>query len=339
MVTPYKTQPKKKNLLPDSPIDQFKQPDVTPSTLITPTPKVDISPGAQSPAPNVNKNSTGGVQVIRDETTGKLTGVIKPDGTTLFGISPKEVNFLARKYQGEITAPQGTTFADVKPLTKEEQFRQQILDEQLKENIKSSMQPVNVTSEQLAQVGQTPTVTDNYNNPLTRNILQNQQSRETINKIPVLNLLGKISDSLISIGGEEFKSSINSNIDSLPKLKAYLNDYSNKDNFKAVKKTKSDAKERINWAIQLANQPGNSDLAIETYNNALNELNRNAVQLKILSQDQKAYTDEVRLEMTDLETYMREVLPGKKLRMQNALIKPDPNYYDNSLNQVLMGGQ
>lgn len=282
-------------------------------------------------------------KVSRDE-QGNIQRLELPDGRSFSGLKPAEYLKLLEGYKGSSPAKAQ------QPITQQEKFQAAFDLQQSQESFMNAQQPIippNVTAEQLASVGQVDQSTvDILADPLNPSdqeraqILANQQARENINKIPIVNLLGKISNTALGVADKfapGVKEGLLNNIDSFPKLKAYLNDYSNKDQFRSVQADVKQAQQSINFAIALANQPGNSDLAIETYNNAVTQLRRAEKTLKILEQDPKAYVDNVKLERQELQNYLDNVQPGKDLRMRNALIKPDPNYYDNQINQIITG--
>lgn len=308
------------------------KPNLLPNTQPTPTPPPTMNKPLEAVKPqNTTPKPSPTLGPKYDQSTGKPGAFTYPDGRTIVGLSQKEIDFLNKKYS-DYKLP---------GLTQEQQIQAELDRAKLKQQIEAAQTPTNVTQDQLNQVGNIP-IQDTMDAPLTQAILANQQNRANINKIPIVNLLGKITNmgvAALDKAGKGSGTALMSNIDSFPKLKAYLNDYSNKDNFRAVNQDISSAQKNIRFAISLANQPGNSDLAIETYNNALAQLRRSERQLKLLERDPKAYIDDVKLKRSELESYMRDVVPGKTLQMQNALIKPDPTYYDNEVNQIITGGE
>ena len=50
----------------------------------------------------------GEMQVFRDERTGELSGVVKPDGTVLLGLSPEEIRDMAERRKQKTELPAGT---------------------------------------------------------------------------------------------------------------------------------------------------------------------------------------------------------------------------------------
>lgn len=89
-----------------------------------------------------------------------------------------------------------------------------------------------------------------------------------------------------------------------PKVKDFLTDYSNQDNFDSVKRNIQSADIAIAAAIIAASDPEYSKDAIFTYEEAMNKKRRSMEQLKLISQgDQKAYINNVKDELIKLQTY------------------------------------
>lgn len=237
--------------------------------------------------------NAGQVQIIRDSDTGKKTGIKLPDGRILNGISPKEVDFLERKYLGLTTSASGRPFADETTASQKQADMQQ-------QNL--MMNPL-IPQQQIEAAGSGQ---PNFNNTpvgardeLTSDIIEKNRMHDVIT--PAWGISGPdLLNIAPGIGQRIAKIVSGSN----PKVKDFLTDYSNQDNFDSVKRNIQSADIAIAAAIIAASDPEYSKDAIFTYEEAMNKKRRSMEQLKLISQgDQKAYINNVKDELIKLQTY------------------------------------
>lgn len=337
MVTPYKTQPKKKKDLLESPLSSSNSlnevtPPPKPSTpeTLTPTPKNDsVTPTA---TPKTQPTNT----FIRDQNTGQITGYIKPNGESVFGITQKEAQFLAKKYNPDTM---GLGFADTPKLTQEQQIQAEIDRSVMKQEMINAQTPQNLTPEQASNIGTFNQ--DIINNPdaLDASIQQNINYRNNPLDIPIgdkgllglsvpytnkvtglINQIPYVGTSLINALSQDRKT------------REYLQDYSNKDNLDSIRKDIGTANKQIADMITnakvTANTPEQVKAIKEIYNNAQSVKFKKIAQLKLIADnDQRAYTDTIKDDLTELYKYFDE---GGKFaddtELFAALNKPNPKY-------------
>lgn len=210
-------------------------------------------------------------------------------------------------------------------------------NQRLKEQMIAAQTPANVTAEQLGQVGQ-PIEANPFselNTGIERNIEKKQQSDQL--GILAANKYTAFAEKAIPFGiGSELMNFVSGQN---KELRNWLKEYSNEGNFKAVKDDIQNAQSNMRLAITIANQPGNSQDAIQTYNEALGRLEQANAQMKrIESEDQRAYVDEIKRKRIELENFLTYNVPDLNTKMRNALIKPDPNYYDTEVAKIVTGG-
>lgn len=106
-------------------------------------------PGVDQPLPDIQTEP----QIIRDEETGRKTGLVLPGGKSFLGINEKEVNALATGKQAE----RGGALAELEKGRQEEEALSQLEQEQAKELSKidalKSLQDQQDTATRLAQAG------------------------------------------------------------------------------------------------------------------------------------------------------------------------------------------
>jgi len=93
------------------------------------------------------------------------------------------------------------------------------------------------------------------------------------------------------------------------------------------------AKYNIKQAILLTNKGGDTSISLEGFNNAVAELRLAEARYKELSKDPYEWKTHIREKQVALNDYMTNVLPMMINRMQISMLKPDPSYIDNGLDE------
>lgn len=250
-------------------------------------------------------------KIIRDETTGMKTGITLPDGRTMVGISPKEVDFLERKYYGT-GEPLSNKFES------QNQSMQPVQSEKTPETLVSN----EVTPQDIQQVGQlnqeinpqTLLNTDEGIRKLYSDTLNNAMAREGNKGVVITDTLYNL------IPGGQYKKALINAITTNPDRKQYLSGYSNEDNMESVIKNLELTDKDIENAKTLASIPGYSKQAMETYRIAQAKKQLFYTQLKIIStKDQRAYTSKAKDQMVEIESYWQSGKINDDLEMQSRL--------------------
>lgn len=278
-------------------------------------------------------------QGLKNNTSGYV-GLELPDKKIFTG-SEEDANLIESYYRRK-------KLQEYAKQQKEAQIRDEEETKTMRKKIQEEMNPTkpNVTGEQLAQVGQT---SDLIKNPdeLTSNIQRNVERRtaeEQLGNIPVLGGIFQANKATDLLRGQEVLGlKPQAALDVLSQqnrdIRDYLQDYSNENNYKKILGNIQNAKDNIRLSIKAANQPGKSQDAITDYNAALSRLNLVNEQLKIIgSQDQRKYVDEIITKQEEIQNFLSHNVPQLNILMQNALIKPDPNYYDAEVEKIMSGG-
>lgn len=184
-----------------------------------------------------------------------------------------------------------------------------------------------LTPEEIAQVGSLDPETL-ANDPLSENIQRNIRERESLGTIydadgnlrtiPILpgRQINKVSGAIPS---GNIKNTIINLLSNSEAGRAYLSDYSNEDNFDKIKQNIDLSDDKISVAKDLASK-GFSNEAQKLYSEALAQKEKSRRQLKLIAEnDQRAYTQKVRLEMTELEVYFQDFKSNDDLEFINAL--------------------
>lgn len=265
---------------------------------------------------------------------------------------------LYRDIQANKKAPEGYhkagTYASdfKKPLTLEEQWQQELDTSAAKAKWMAEHTPTPdpaLNPELAAQIGQIdPNIANNPNDPVSQSIKENAAAYNRVDNLtnPLDRIaafpstINKVTGALgtVPIIGDVSRSVINI-LSTDRSAREYWNDYSNKDNYEAVKKNIGTADDQItksiNTAKQDANTPENQELAIKVYNGAMSQKYATMKQLQdIAANDQRAYTDKIRDDLIELELYFNGnpqlgIPSGKSLddeKMFNALNRPTPKY-------------
>ena len=281
--------------------------------------------------------------LIKRDAQGMITGVDLPNGDSFNGISADDVQKIVDQWNKLTVPPDNSRFAD---MTKEKQWAQELADKKAKEDFIASQTPPNVSQKQLQQVGVYNPSSSNDPNAaiLTKDILGNAMIRDyeskpytetgsSVSLIPPINKLAAFAGKLP--GGRELIAAMSTN----KKTRDYLSDFSNENNFKTVEDNVRNAQTNLRLAIKMANQPGESQEAITAYNDALARIDISIRQLKMIERnDQRAYVDDVKNKRVELENFLLYNVPVLNAQMKNALIKPDPGYYDSEVEKILGEG-
>jgi hypothetical protein len=299
----------------------------TPSTPVVDTPKVadfKANEAAKPTSQPKNKFPENTPQIIKDK-SGKITGVALPNGTVVRDISPSQVSKLVFDFNKKITPPVGSAVAGSKeaiPLTREQQIQQQIDDENLKKQLIAQQTPPNLSPEQVAQIGQIPQNTGidpltadiqrlafAHSNPLGKvaQDFQNTLAGDTNSpfRLPYVNKAVAFASAL------PYGTSIVNALSQDRATREYLQDYSQADNLGRIRSNIGTANTQIIDAINMAkfseNTPDKNKIAINIYNDALAKKRESIAQLKLIAQsDQRAYTDSIINDLTELERYFNE---------------------------------
>ena len=209
-------------------------------------------------------------------------------------------------------------------LSREQQLKADFEQSQADKAYIASLTPDVVSQEQISQVGD-PILSGLGATPRDtlqeQAILENQATSKLVSKVPIVNVAGKLFGGGIKFLNKQAGGSGNAvleKVNSIPALKAYLNDYSNESSFTKVQGDIIKAKQSIADAKDLATE-GNVDIAIETYNTAVSELRQAERKLKLLEGDQKDYVDNVKAARTELLNELIRVEKYHNVEMQNAL--------------------
>jgi hypothetical protein len=273
------------------------------------TPKTTPSPNGVNTNPDYNNYSrtSKGIKVLRDTDTGKMTGVITPDGRTLQGLSTREVDFLARKYAGQTTAPAGTTFAD-EVATNERMMEKSKAEEQsLMQDIPSVPEnTIDITKDNINYPSYDP-ITKTWSDTTTASILKNAKDQANMNKIPVFNILAKITGALPNeIAGTNVgttKKLILSLGKENSEFRRYINDYSNSENIGELDEQIVTSNAEIQSAIDLSKDVRYASESKALYETALSRKRRVYNSYKTLSKVSPNEYLKVKNQMTELETY------------------------------------
>jgi hypothetical protein len=109
--------------------------------------------------------------------------------------------------------------------------------------------------------------------------------------------------------------------------------YKDVDNAKGAEANYFNSKESINGAITLARRGGAQDLAETEFNNAKTGLYRTQKLYKSLEKNREWATD-IKDKQVELDYYINNVLPRKEAELRLALLKPNPDYIGDEVNQV-----
>ena len=158
----------------------------------------------------------------------------------------------------------------------------------------------------------------NTQDPLTSSIMQKNRMHDVIT--PAWGVSGPDTINIVPAIGKKIAAVVAGNN---PKVKDFLTDYSNEDNFKSVSKNIELADQQIAAAKAAATEPGYGTQAIQAYNEAMNQKRKSMAQLKqIASGDQKAYVSDVRIKLTELETYFSsEMKLNDDREMRDAVLR------------------
>lgn len=262
------------------------------------TPVIKPKTPSSTPAPKED------VTYERDN-TGKLVGAKFSDGRSFSGLDPRDIVRLAAGYKRSLLKtdiPQ-----EVPPASK-------------------AVVPNNTLPPQPDILSELQQPTIAAPNELSQSISENVQDFNRVNDLTdPLQRLAAIPSSinkLTSFAGRlpGGKSVINSLASEDPNVRRYLQDYSNEDNFNNVVKNIELSDDKIKYAKSLASIPGYTDEAKRTYIRAQAEKRRALQQLKLISsRDQRAYTDKVRAEMIELQTYFDVLKLGDDIEMASNL--------------------
>jgi len=291
-------------------------------------------------------NSSGIPRMIHDQDTGKITGVII-NGKTLLTNNAKEAINLANQHLGRTQNPTGTVSSDYTQLTHEQQVitdeKQRLADEALKATLQPTPQP-NLSPEQQSQIGQLDKNILNAQDPLSADIQKNANIRSIemqpyLESRNVASLASPWNKMTAFVGKLPGGTSLINALSQDRGAREYLQDYSNQDNLNSIRKNIGVANTQITDAISYAklseNTPENTKIAIQIYNEAISRKYKAISQLKQISEsDQRAYTDSIKDDLTELELYFNNGARSGKVIDDNALYvalnKPAPKYLPNT---------
>lgn len=246
------------------------------------------------------------------------------------------------------------------PLTHEQQVIADYKQKQADAAAIAALTPPNLTPEQRAQIGKiNPNNGLNPNDTLNQDILANIQAHNNglnyigtqfgndpnnfLGKVggatslnTVMNILPKLTAFASKLpGGTSTVNALSQN----RKLREYLKDYSNEDNLASVRKNVRTANTQIHDMIMNAkiteNTPENNQVTNQIYNGAMQRKFDSIAQLKSIGNgDQRAYTDDIKDDLVELNLYFygdptKNVPPGKvadDYALYAALNKPSPKY-------------
>jgi hypothetical protein len=243
----------------------------------------------------------------------------------------------------------GATERDNAP-TREQQVQEKEKQRLADAETIAKMTPPNLSPEQAANIGQlNPDIINDFSDPTSVDIATNINARNnglnyitgtSVDKfIPqntAINLLPKLTAFASKLPGGT--STINA-LAQDRKLREYLKDYSNEESLKSVKGNIATADTQINDMITnaklTANTPENVKVTQTIYNDAQSRKFKTMSQLRaIAAGDQRAYTDNIKDDLVELELYfygdkLRGTPPGKIAdddALFAALNKPTPKY-------------
>lgn len=248
-------------------------------------------------------------RIMKDRTTGRITGVVFPDGQS-FKADEVSSRQMIEDWQNSPDR--------IREQANKQLNAQQIYNEEEQKRLPKS----EISQEQISQVGQLNPVTPN---DLTNSIIQNQQNQKAsqamdiaigaLNPISLpLTLAGVGVSDVTGLGvkvlNSAFPGSGTALLEALSKnekVQAYLGDYSNKENYDLIKQDMERSDKSIAVSKQLALIPGRKQEAFQLYQDAQNDKLRDLEQLRIISaNDQGLYVNKAKKDMADLETYFEK---------------------------------
>jgi hypothetical protein len=284
---------------------------------------------------NSNQLSTGPPQtdipLLHRDAQNVVNAVTLPNGDHFANIDPEAAQKLVDNWNNQNAEPANSMYADV--------WQKKQAEAQAAAN------PNNVTPEQLSQVGKIAQPPGFSNLPeqtiINQAATQDQTGGEILNK---LQNRDTVNSNVLHVGVREALKfatgipiagkTVNTALQNNEEMRQLISDYSMEDEFSKVKDHVQGAKDLLKQSIVIANQPGDSDVAIQSYNEALLRLGVAEAQLSLIARnDKRAYVDNVKKELVDLELYRRNNVPNFNTKMANALQRPDPKYYDPELGQ------
>jgi hypothetical protein len=272
--------------------------------------------GVGAPAPEQPKDYTP--KIIRDENTGVKTGIVLPDGTSHFGISPKEVDFLARKYNKNASAPAGTQFMNEKPVSLKEEGASPELSAQIG----------TISPEQQAIAAQNPELPGK---PNLMQVLRTAGERAAIGAAGGV-VAGAAGGSIVPGLGTLAGAGIGAVGGGLVGgVSALFSEYkkTEKANYNTASQNYDLARQNLDAAISLANKGAGYEanaLAVKNYNKALAQISFAEQQFKLLSKDQNSYIREIKDKLTEIEDFKQNDRARLDQAMDFALQKPTKTY-------------
>ena len=243
-----------------------------------------------SPAPTTPNNNNVTPKITKDETTKTYTLEI-PGQQPISNLKTKEVSGLIKGYY-DSTARTEQVRAN---------YEQQKLSAQA-----TPMTTPEVSQAEISSVGQlsneinpqTILNTDDNVRALYTDIINKAKAREGNAGIGLM-------DTLVGVlPGGKYKKELIENMITNPDRKDFLSGYSNEKNLKSVLNNLDLTDKDIDNAKTLAAIPGRAKEAIMLYNTAQAKKQLYYSELKAISQaDQRAYTDEIKDKMTEIEAY------------------------------------
>jgi len=276
----YKEYLKKKDF-----INIPEQPKPSTPEQVTQTPKESIIPKPSQYKPQRYNNKTGKVEDV---------GV----GINNSNVSRKEIMNQSKDFNTNMLQQQA-----------EEQARLQAEQEQInltKDALNVPEQTIDITQDTTQYPSYDP-ITKTWSDPTAANIIKNSQDQARMNKIPVLNVLNKITGALPNEVAGTNVGSIKKLILSAGKqneeFRRYINDYSNLDNIDAIKQELIDANAEIESAKDLSMDFRYSSEAKLLYESALAKKRRAYNNYKLISKTSPEEFIKIKNDMSALETY------------------------------------
>lgn len=276
------------------------------AATVTKREKLNETTGKYESAPI---NTSGDGYTATRDSTGAITG-LKIGESFFRGLNNDQYQQLIKEHKN-------------RPLSISEQATKKAGEDiefsQAYEAEKNRLNPPQVTPEQLAEVGQTGELLpeeQSFIEQTSEDIKQNQKMKDIYTNplgIPIgpgeffgpqtLTSTGvKVLNRLVPGLGYEVLNGLTKN----EAVKDFLVDYSNQENYDAIKKNLNKTDEDIAVAKELALVPGRQGEAIKLYNKALSKkLRLKELLTQIANEDQGAYVEKLKDDLTEIEDYFR----------------------------------
>lgn len=246
------------------------------------------------PAPIIPKS-----EIIRDQDTGKITGITTPEGKTIFA-SPKDIQTIAAKQMEKYGAPAGTIEASQIATARQqtEMGQQAIQEQQNRPGVKLPTQPQNIDIAQALAGG-----------------IESAAIPAAVTGTATLATGGILAPAAVTATAGAFLIGIRNSI------KQQINQgIIAKGNIKTLKTN-------MNKAVTDLNQGGNSAQDVSFFYQNLDQLKINRAQIKADAKSVWAIAagEDATIELEKYENFFKYELPILENELNQAILNPNPN--------------